>query len=150
MHDWAKQQAPADVWLSCTMPCQYKSILLLDHHMESNRIIKEVPRPAYSNFDMQSDAWTVPEAKPDQQSMWCLQARVGVVVVGATNRPDCVDSALLRPGCFDRLLYVPPPDCVARQAILEVHTRQTPLAADVHLQVCWCCRNHEKKCTVYP
>lgn len=70
--------------------------------------------------------------------MLCLQARVGVVVVGATNRPDCVDNALLRPGRFDRLLYVPPPDSAARQAILEVHTRQTPLAADVNLQVCPC------------
>ena len=59
-------------------------------------------------------------------------------MVGATNRPDCVDNALLRPGRFDRLLYVPPPDSAARQAILEVHTRQTPLAADVNLQVCHC------------
>ena len=66
----------------------------------------------------------------------CLQARVGVVVVGATNRPDCVDAALLRPGRFDRLLFVPPPDVAARRAILVVHTRNTPLAADVHLQVC--------------
>ncbi|KAL0025898.1 hypothetical protein WJX77_000494 [Trebouxia sp. C0004] len=63
-----------------------------------------------------------------------LQARVGVVVVGATNRPDCVDAALLRPGRFDRLLFVPPPDAAARQAILVVHTRNTPLASDVHLQ----------------
>ena len=66
-----------------------------------------------------------------------MQARVGVVVVGATNRPDFVDSALLRPGRFDRLLYVPPPDSTARQAILAVHTRKTPLAADVSLQVCF-------------
>lgn len=67
------------------------------------------------------------------------QARVGVVVVAATNRPDCVDSALLRPGRFDRLLYVPPPDSAARQAILAVHTRKTPLAVDVSLQVCCGC-----------
>ena len=66
----------------------------------------------------------------------CEQARTGVVVVGATNRPDCVDNALLRPGRFDRLLYVPPPDTAARLAILEVHTRHTPLALDVGLQVC--------------
>ncbi|KAA6418217.1 MAG: Cam interacting protein [Trebouxia sp. A1-2] len=65
-----------------------------------------------------------------------LQTRVGVVVVGATNRPDCVDAALLRPGRFDRLLFVPPPDVAARHAILVVHTRNTPLASDVHLQVC--------------
>lgn len=63
------------------------------------------------------------------------QARVGVVVIGATNRPDHVDMALLRPGRFDRLLYVPPPDADARQAILAVHTRHTPLAHDVSLQV---------------
>lgn len=75
--------------------------------------------------------------------MWCLQARVGVVVVGATNRPDCVDNALLRPGRFDRMLYVPPPDSAARQAILEVHTRQTPLAADVNLQVGSCNEQHQ-------
>ena len=68
--------------------------------------------------------------------MLCSQARVGVVVVAATNRPDCVDNALLRPGRFDRLLYVPPPDSAARQAILEVHTRKTPLAVDISLQVC--------------
>lgn len=64
-----------------------------------------------------------------------MQTRVGVVVIGATNRPDNVDLALLRPGRFDRLLYVAPPDTEARQAILAVHTRKTPLAADVSLQV---------------
>lgn len=46
-----------------------------------------------------------------------LQQRVGVVVLAATNRPDCVDAALLRPGRFDRLLYVPPPDAVARWVV---------------------------------
>ena len=66
----------------------------------------------------------------------CLQARVGVVMVAATNRPDCEDAALLRPGRFDRLLYVAPPDTEARRAILAVHTRNTPLASDVNLQVC--------------
>ena len=63
------------------------------------------------------------------------QARVGVVVIGATNRPDHVDTALLRPGRFDRLLYVPPPDADARLAILAVHTRNTPLSSDVALKV---------------
>lgn len=57
------------------------------------------------------------------------------MVVGATNRPDCVDPALLRPGRFDRLLYVSPPDAAARQAILAVHTRNTPLAPNISLQV---------------
>lgn len=64
-----------------------------------------------------------------------LQAHVGVVVMGATNRPDHVDMALLRPGRFDRLLYVPPPDADARLAILAVHTRNTPLSSDVSLKV---------------
>jgi SpoVK/Ycf46/Vps4 family AAA+-type ATPase len=56
-----------------------------------------------------------------------------VVVVAATNRPDMLDPALLRPGRLDRLLYVGPPDAEARRAILDIHTRGTPLAADVDL-----------------
>lgn len=63
----------------------------------------------------------------------CLQARLGVVVLAATNRPDKVDAALLRPGRFDRLLLVPPPDAAARQEIFRVHTRKTPLCADVDM-----------------
>jgi transitional endoplasmic reticulum ATPase len=61
------------------------------------------------------------------------QPRLGVVVLAATNRPDKVDPALLRPGRFDRLLLVPPPDAAARREIFRVHTRKTPLAADVDL-----------------
>lgn len=53
--------------------------------------------------------------------------------MGATNRPDVLDSALLRPGRFDRLLYVPPPDLSSRKAIFEIHTRAMPLHADVDL-----------------
>ena len=64
-----------------------------------------------------------------------MQARVGVTVLAATNRPDCVDPALVRPGRFDRLLHVPPPDEAGRRAVLAVHTRRMPLAADVDLQV---------------
>lgn len=63
-----------------------------------------------------------------------LQAREGVVVVGATNRPDAIDGALLRPGRFDRLVRVHPPDAAERAAILRVHTRSTPLAPEVNLQ----------------
>ena len=62
-----------------------------------------------------------------------MQHRAGVVVLAATNRPDRLDPALLRPGRFDRLLYVPVPDCAAREAILQVHTRRTPLSPDVDL-----------------
>lgn len=55
------------------------------------------------------------------------------MVLAATNRPDRLDAALLRPGRFDRLLYVPLPDAAARAAILQVHTRSTPLLRDVDL-----------------
>ncbi len=57
----------------------------------------------------------------------------GVVVIGATNRPDILDPALLRPGRFDRLLYVPPPDLEARKEIFKIHTRGKPLAEDVNI-----------------
>ncbi|MEM2312931.1 MAG: CDC48 family AAA ATPase [Candidatus Nezhaarchaeales archaeon] len=57
-----------------------------------------------------------------------------VVVMAATNRPDILDTALLRPGRFDRIVYVPPPDVKARLEILKVHTRNMPLAEDVDLQ----------------
>jgi cell division protease FtsH len=57
----------------------------------------------------------------------------GVIVLGATNRPDVLDPALLRPGRFDRRVAVQPPDNVGREQILEVHTRSVPLADDVDL-----------------
>jgi transitional endoplasmic reticulum ATPase len=56
-----------------------------------------------------------------------------VVVIGATNRPDLVDPALLRPGRLERLVYVPPPDAEARAAILRTAARNTPFAAEVDL-----------------
>ena len=56
-----------------------------------------------------------------------------VVVIAATNRPDMIDPALLRPGRFDKLIYVPPPDKKARLEILKIHTRNMPLAEDVDL-----------------
>jgi len=59
--------------------------------------------------------------------------RSGVIVLGATNRPEILDQALLRPGRFDRRVVVQPPDRVGREAILKVHTRSVPLAADVNL-----------------
>jgi cell division protease FtsH len=57
----------------------------------------------------------------------------GVVVLSATNRPEILDAALLRPGRFDRRVEVSPPDRDGRRAILEVHTRSVPLADDVDL-----------------
>jgi len=56
-----------------------------------------------------------------------VQARGHVVVLCATNRPDLLDPALLRPGRLDRLVYVPPPDAEARRAILRLHLRAVPL-----------------------
>jgi cell division protease FtsH len=59
--------------------------------------------------------------------------RTGVIVLGATNRPEVLDPALLRPGRFDRRVVVQPPDRVGREAILRVHTRSVPLAPEVDL-----------------
>ena len=59
---------------------------------------------------------------------------VGVIVISATNRPEVLDPALLRPGRFDRRVAVQPPDTVGRRKILEVHTRSVPLADDVDLE----------------
>ncbi|PWR11420.1 ATPase [Micromonospora sicca] len=62
-----------------------------------------------------------------------VEALRNVVVVGATNRPDLVDPALLRPGRLERLVYVPPPDGPARTEILRAASRNVPLAPDVDL-----------------
>src|SRR5438094_4320440 len=60
-----------------------------------------------------------------------LEELRNVVIIAATNRPDIVDPALLRPGRFDRILLVPPPDLEARKQIFRIHTKKTPLADDV-------------------
>src|SRR3989449_309310 len=60
-----------------------------------------------------------------------LEELRNVVIIAATNRPDIVDPALLRPGRFDRMLLVPPPDLEARKQIFRIHTKKTPLADDV-------------------
>jgi len=57
-----------------------------------------------------------------------------VVVIAATNRPDIIDPALLRPGRFDRLIYIKPPDSRTRLEILKIHTKKVPLSPDVNLQ----------------
>jgi len=59
----------------------------------------------------------------------------GVIIIAATNRPDVLDPALLRPGRFDRQIVVPLPDIAGREKILEVHTKKTPLAPDVDLKI---------------
>jgi len=63
-----------------------------------------------------------------------LEEMQGVVVIGATNRPNLLDPALLRPGRFDELVYVPVPDQDARLRILRIHTSKMPLADDVDLE----------------
>ncbi|MBQ9899467.1 MAG: ATP-dependent zinc metalloprotease FtsH, partial [Ruminococcus sp.] len=62
-------------------------------------------------------------------------ANEGVIIIAATNRPDILDPALLRPGRFDRQVTVGYPDIKGREAILKVHAKGKPLAADVHLDV---------------
>ena len=62
-----------------------------------------------------------------------LEPLHNVVVIAASNRPDIIDPALLRPGRFDRLVLIPPPDLEARKEILKIHTRGKPLADDVNL-----------------
>ena len=64
-----------------------------------------------------------------------LEILTNVVVIAATNRPDIIDPALLRPGRFDRLLYVPPPDKQSRVHVLKIHTKKKPLADDVKIDV---------------
>ncbi|MDD8012512.1 MAG: ATP-dependent zinc metalloprotease FtsH [Acidobacteriota bacterium] len=64
-----------------------------------------------------------------------FDANEGVIIIAATNRPDILDSALLRPGRFDRRIVVSTPDVKGREEILKVHTRNTPLAKDVDLPV---------------
>jgi len=59
----------------------------------------------------------------------------GVILIAATNRPDVLDPALLRPGRFDRQVVVPRPDVKGREEILKVHSRRIPLATDVELKV---------------
>jgi len=64
-----------------------------------------------------------------------FESNEGVILIAATNRPDVLDPALLRPGRFDRRVVVPRPDVRGREEILRVHTRKVPLAEDVDLSV---------------
>jgi len=63
-----------------------------------------------------------------------LEVLSNVIIIAATNRPDIIDAALLRPGRFDRLLYVPPPDKESRIQIFKIHTSKKPLAADINIE----------------
>src|SRR5690349_73249 len=64
-----------------------------------------------------------------------FEANEGIILIAATNRPDVLDPALLRPGRFDRQVVVPNPDVIGRERILKVHIRKVPLAPDVDLKV---------------
>jgi cell division protease FtsH len=63
-----------------------------------------------------------------------FEANEGIILIAATNRPDVLDPALLRPGRFDRQVVVPNPDVVGREQILKVHVRKVPIAPDVNLK----------------
>jgi cell division protease FtsH len=64
-----------------------------------------------------------------------FESNEGVILIAATNRPDVLDPALLRPGRFDRHVVVPRPDIKGREGILQVHTRKVPLSVDVDVSV---------------
>ncbi|MEC8026230.1 MAG: ATP-dependent zinc metalloprotease FtsH, partial [Pseudomonadota bacterium] len=64
-----------------------------------------------------------------------FEANEGVILIAATNRPDVLDPALLRPGRFDRQVVVPNPDILGREKILKVHMRKVPLASDVEPRI---------------
>ncbi len=64
-----------------------------------------------------------------------FEANEGVILIAATNRPDVLDPALLRPGRFDRQVVVPNPDIIGREKILKVHTRKTPISPEVDLKI---------------
>ena len=64
-----------------------------------------------------------------------FESTTGIIVLAATNRPDILDSALLRPGRFDRQVVIDRPDVAGREAILKVHAKGKPLASDVNLKV---------------
>ncbi|XP_041793778.1 spermatogenesis-associated protein 5-like protein 1 [Chelmon rostratus] len=75
------------------------------------------------------------EETPSQEQLDCQEVcNKDVMVIAATNRPDCLDSALLRPGRLDHIIYVPPPDQQARLCILKVCTESMPVDADVCLE----------------
>ena len=63
-----------------------------------------------------------------------FETNEGIILIAATNRPDVLDPALLRPGRFDRQVVVPNPDIIGREKILKVHTRKVPMSSDVDIR----------------
>ncbi len=64
-----------------------------------------------------------------------FESNEGVIIIAATNRPDVLDPAILRPGRFDRRVVVPRPDLIGREAIFRVHSRNVPLSSDVDIEI---------------
>jgi len=83
-------------------------------------------RDSYSTDDVSPRLLSIMLAELDG-----LESSDGVLIVGATNMPQVLDKALIRPGRFDKLIYVPPPDKEARAEIFRIHTRNMPIAGDV-------------------
>ena len=86
-------------------------------------------------------AWAAAMTSASRRSTSCSsrwtasRSNEGVILIAATNRPDVLDPALLRPGRFDRQVVVPNPDVSGREKILRVHMRKVPLASDVDPKV---------------
>jgi len=89
-----------------------------------------VPRRGMGIADSRVTERVISQILTEMDGLITLQ---NVLVIAATNRPDIIDPAVLRPGRFDRIIYVPPPDEEARLKILQIHTRGMPLAGDVDL-----------------
>ncbi|KAM7271714.1 hypothetical protein ACFE04_030928 [Oxalis oulophora] len=96
-------------------------------------VILEVPKVNWNDVGGQGEVKNqLMEAGNESAS--CRTGRVDVTVIAATNRPDKIDSALLRPGRFDRLLYVGPPSEPDREEIFRIHLRKIPCCADVSIK----------------
>jgi len=89
-----------------------------------------VPRRGMGIADSRVTERVISQILTEMDGLITLQ---NVLVIAATNRPDIIDPAVLRPGRFDRIIYVPSPDEEARLKILQIHTRGMPLAEDVDL-----------------
>ena len=90
-----------------------------------------VPRRGLGYADSGVSERVISQLLTEMDGLVSLQ---NVVVIGATNRPDIVDPAILRPGRFDRLIYVPAPEEQSRLRILEIYTKNMPLSDDVDLE----------------
>ncbi len=89
-----------------------------------------VPRRSISSSDSHVTENVVSQVLTELDG---LEELHGVLVIGATNRPDIVDEALLRPGRFDRIIEIPNPDVSGRKQIFLIHTKKKPLASDVDM-----------------